>query len=260
MLPGGREIYNVDSKPVLARGVVYSIDEYRDIMLRVEPIVNDAQGKSVLQSTLTPLTSTGFSETHLDRLLTTEHEHEDWRIGEAIAEGYLVDHQHCTFPWPGGRDLKNPESSPAGCDLVGFQYDRDSVRFSFGEVKTSYEKKYPPGVVTSRHGLSEQLSDLKTLTSVKDALVRYLGYHSENSSWIQDYRVAATRYLMDDADVSLFGFLIRDVKSDEKDLRSRAKALAKDCPQKTSIELRALYMPNGKIKEFPNDIKKVAGS
>lgn len=255
--PTGTESYNVDSMPVLARGIEYSAKEYDVIINRVVPIVDDAEGKDILSSTLAPLALTGFSQANLTRLLTDKTGHEDWKIGEAIAEAYLVDHHHCVYPWPGGRDLKNPKSSPAGCDLVGFQYIKNSVRFSFGEVKTSFDAKYPPNVMTSRHGLSEQLSDLKSSPEVKDALVRYLGHHAVNAVWRKEYQIAAVRYLSDDGDISLYGFLIRDVVSDEKDLRARAKALAKGCTKATSIELRALYMPSGKIKSFSSDVAKV---
>ncbi|NRR05505.1 hypothetical protein HP570_25145 [Brevibacillus sp. RS1.1] len=257
-IPIGVESYNVDSKPVLARGIQYNLKEYDVIINRVIPIIDDAEGKDILSSTLAPLALTGFSQANLSRLLTEKTDHEDWKIGEAIAEAYLIDHHNCVYPWPGGRDLKNPKSSPAGCDLVGFHYMNNSVRFSFGEVKTSFEEKYPPNVMTSRHGLSEQLSDLKSSPVVKDALVKYLGFHAVNASWRSDYETAAGRYLSDDGDVSLYGFLIRDVISDEKDLRARAKALAKDCSKNTSIELRALYMPSGKIKCFSSDVAKVA--
>ncbi len=46
-------------------------------------------------------------------------------------------------------------------------------------------------------------------------------------------------------DVSLFGLLIRDVIPKREDLAGRTAALSEQCPAKTSIELRALYLPSG---------------
>jgi hypothetical protein len=112
----------------------------------------------------------------LGQILRSDRAVEAWRVGEAIAESYLVEHRHCEFRWPGGRDLKNPESSPAGTDLVGFQTDAaTSVRFSFGEVKTSNHAEYPPSLMYGRHGLKQQLEGLRDSHAVKDVLVKYLG-------------------------------------------------------------------------------------
>ena len=49
------------------------------------------------------------------------------------------------------------------------------------------------------------------------------------------------------ADVSLFGVLVRDVEPRAKDLNKRAKALGEGCPATTSIELRAIYLPENTI-------------
>ena len=61
------------------------------------------------------------------------------------------------------------------------------------------------------------------------------------------YRQAAARYLAKDSDLSLFGFLVRDVDPKSEDLASRTALLAKNCPPDTSIALRALYLPSGSI-------------
>lgn len=118
-----------------------------------------------------------------------------WRVGEALAEVYLIEHRQCEFPWPGGRDLKNPSASPAGTDLVGFYRYNDEVRFAFGEVKTSNHSDSPPSVVTGRHGLSEQLSDLRDSTDIKGNLVRYLGHHATRASWRPTFEAAVSRFL-----------------------------------------------------------------
>jgi hypothetical protein len=76
---------------------------------------------------------------------------EEWRVGEALAEAYLVAHRTCKFPWPDGRDARKAGSSLPGADLVGFQQHGGTDRFAFGEVKTSGEIRYPPGAMYVFH-------------------------------------------------------------------------------------------------------------
>jgi hypothetical protein len=139
----------------------------------VRAIIHDDAGVAEVEALLTGVATTEFAVTAVQQILRTTRQVEPWRVGEAIAEVYLVEHRHCEFPWPGGRDLKNPVSSPAGTDLVGFQLPAEaSVRFSFDEVKTSNHQNYPPSLVYGRHGLKQQLENLRDSTAVKDALVR----------------------------------------------------------------------------------------
>lgn len=259
MMPIGNEVYNVDNLSLLGRGLEYTEEHYNHAIKCVVPILKDTRGIAELNAQLSDLAATEFSNKNLERLLTVSSDYEDWRVGEAMAEAYLTDHLNCEFPWPGGRDLKNPNSSPTGCDLVGFQEKNSSIRFAFGEVKTSSQDQYPPTVVSSRHGLAEQIESLRKDTRIKDALVRYLGFHSVNTTWVDKYKAAAAEYLNDDCNISLFGFLIRDVPSNLLDLRAKARKLSLDCPSNTSIELRALYIPLDKIKNFSGDLAKLAG-
>ena len=119
----------------------------------------------------------------------------------------------------------------------------NAFRFAFGEVKTSEEEAWPPNVMYGRHGLKKQMEDLRDSRDVKDSLVGYLGHHAHGANWLPRYQSAATRYLANPADVSLFGVLIRDVEPKRQDLASRAGVLANGCPPETSIELRAMYLP-----------------
>jgi hypothetical protein len=257
----GKEIYNTDIPPVTARGISYT-DEELGAGLRgsVSSILWDDSGKSDLQAILSAVATTDFSDTSVKRILSQSPVVEDWRVGEGLAEIYLREHKNCEFPWPSGRDLKNPGASPAGTDLVGFQ-ETDAVvnahRFAFGEVKTSAQELWPPNVMDGRHGLQKQLEALRDATDVKDALVRYLGHHAGGARWLQRYQSAAARYLTDSSDVSLFGVLIRDVQPKADDLRKRAEVLAGNCPSQTNIELRALYLPKNSIKTLA---KRVIGT
>jgi hypothetical protein len=250
----GTQTYAADQPPVMARGYLFT-DAELDAMLAedVRPIVHDEAGAAELGALLAGVATTEFANQALGEVLNSAHDPEPWRVGEAIAEAYLVEHRHCEFPWLGGRDLKNPESSPAGTDLVGFQTQPppSSARFSFGEVKTSNHHEYPPSLMYGRHGLKQQLEGLRDDPAVKDALVRYLGLHSYGRPWLGRFRQAASRYIHDRSDVAIFGVLVRDVSPNPLDCSGRAARLAHECPALSAIELLALYLPADSIATLP---------
>lgn len=278
-IPRGTECYNADCSPVIARGLVYSEDELETALSGpVSVILRDDAGNEVVSELLTGVAETDFQKESVGRILSNERIPEDWRVGEAIAESYLNLHRACIFPWPAGRDKKNPESSPPGADLVGFQHTGQATRphrFAFGEVKTSSERRWPPQGMYGRHGMVQQLESLRDNKEVKDHLVKYLGhrilgagwrnhYNKEEASyilvvlgelylvWQNQYEEAAYRYLADPTDISLFGVLVRDVEPKASDLRNRAKTLARGCPEQTSIELTAIYLPENSISGIGN--------
>ncbi len=250
-IASGRECYNVDSSPVLARGRSYIEKEVGDALDGpVGSLIRDDTGHETVKELLIGLAETGFEKDNVNRILTHQRVPEDWRVGEAMAECHLRDHRACYFPWPAGRDQRNPDSSPAGADLVGFQQTAvkgQDFRFAFGEVKTSNEEKWPPQVMYGRHGLVQQLETLRDDVAAKDNLVKYLAHRAPGERWQEQYNVSAKRYLADSTDISLFGTLIRDVSPDASDLRTRARALAKGCPKRTSVELLAMYLPRNSI-------------
>lgn len=254
-MPIGEEVYCADSAPVIARGLSYT-DQHLDEMLHgvVKDILNDDAGTNDLKELISTVVSTDFEHDGLEELLTDNTKPENWRVGEAIAEGFVVGHGDCFFPWPTGRDLKNPNASPAGCDLTGFRPTGDDdlpYRFAFGEVKTSEQKAWPPNVVYGRHGLQKQLEGLRDDRKVKDALCCYLGHRAFGTEWLQKYKSAAKRYLQSDTeDVALYGVLLRDVEARPGDLSQRATTLSLSCPNKTAIELYALYLPRKSISEL----------
>ena len=247
----GTELYNADVPPVTARGVSIADTDLDDALRGpVLDILWDKSGTDDLRGVLAGLVATGFSEARVKRVLDNHPAPENWRVGEALAEAFLVEHRDCEFPWPSGRDLKNPAASPAGTDLVGFQRtttETDLYRFAFGEVKTSGEGRWPPGVMNGRHGMEKQLEDLRDRADMKDSLVKYLGHHALRASWLSCYKSATKRYLASPSDVSLFGILVRDVEAKPEDLSKRAADLAAGCPAGTSIELRGMYLPLNSI-------------
>lgn len=247
----GAEVYNADAPPVTARGIAYTETELVAALSgSVSHILWDDAGTVELEAILTSVATTDFADESVKRILSQNPVIANWRVGEALAEACLRADRNCEFPWPTGRDLKNPSASPAGTDLVGFQETEatdNSHRFAFGEVKTSAQKAWPPNVMDGRHGLQKQLEALRDSTSVKDALVRYLGHHAGGARWLPRYRSATVRYLANPADISLFGLLIRDVKPKAEDLQKRAAMLASHCPSQTTVELRAIYLPKDSI-------------
>lgn len=249
-IPPGKKEYTADTATVKAEGLSYSQEELTAALEnRIVGILRDDTGRAHIKETLQDVADTDFSTQKLEQILDRNPSIKDWQVGEAIAEAYLEDHKQCEFPWPSGRDIRNPNASPAGADLVGFRVQDKKIRFAFGEVKTSEEKKYPPQVVTGAHGLENQLKHLRDSRKDKDYLViLYLGYRSPGTTWEKSYRAATARYLNNPDNVSLFGILIRDIEPDKKDLKSSAIRLGNKCPEKTSIELYAIYLPEGSIQ------------
>jgi hypothetical protein len=214
----------------------------------VQAILKDPRGNQQLQQLLSSVVNTDFEQAGLQQLLADETVPSNWRVGEAIAEAFVADTGNCHFPWPTGRDLKNPQASPAGCDLTGFQLTNDdslSYRFAFGEVKTSEQLQSPPSVMKS---LGKQLYDLRDRHQIKDALCRYLGHHAVKTDWESQYKSAAARYLQSDAeDIAIYGVVVRDVAAQATDISGQARKLASDCPTKTAMVLYALYLPRNMI-------------
>ncbi|WP_138381167.1 hypothetical protein [Luteithermobacter gelatinilyticus] len=245
----GETVYNEGKAPCSGLGLTWSDDDLDAAMKGpVVAILFDDVGKADIEDILTGLAETEFEQEGLRRVLADPDDIEDWRIGEAIAETYLTDHRDCYFPWPDGRDERKRGSSLPGADLVGLHNDGQGNCLAFGEVKTSSEDKHPPGAMHGRTGLKQQLEDLRDNVSIRDDLVKYLGFRAKGAKWIHLFQQAAQRYLRNNSDVQLYGFLVRDVEPHKNDLRARVKKLAEDCPGGTRIELLALYLPKGRIE------------
>lgn len=247
--------YKMGSTPVTGYGFSYSEAEL-DIALSgpVAKVMYDDSGKADIKSLLSGLAETEFEKGEVERILSDNKPPEDWRVGEALAETYLVDQKDCFFPWPDGRDERKSGSSLPGADLVGFQSNGSDDFFAFGEVKTSTENKYPPGVMHGRTGLKQQLEDLKDDVKIKDDIFRYLGFRAQKSSWEDRFKRAAKNYIQSKTNVRVFGFLVRDVEPNQDDLRTRVTKLAKDQHADMVIELLALYLPQNSIKQLSNKI------
>ena len=237
--------YDTGTSAFIAHGFSYDDEQLGEILSGpVKEILQDTAGNDELQELLGSVVSTTFEQEGLRELLADETVPDNWRVGEAIAEAFVADKGDCVFPWPTGRDLKNPNASPAGCDLTGFQPVDDEelpYRFAFGEVKTSEHNQAPPSVMTS---LGSQLHGLRDSRQVKNALCRYLGHHAARADWEPMFKSAAKRYLSSSTtDVAVYGVLVRDTVPNASDISGCARALAANCPAQTDIEMYALYLP-----------------
>lgn len=240
--------YGLGTAPVTGCGIIWTIEELdKALEGPVAQVFFDDKGKDDLRRLLESVPNAGFNSSEVRRILEDTNEPEEWRVGEALAESYLVYHRSCMFPWPDGRDQRKSGSSLPGADLVGFQRDGESECFVFGEVKTSGEDKYPPRAMYGETGFKKQLEDLRDEVDIRNDLVKYLGHRAMKAPWKDRFKAASARYLADHRDVKLFGLLIRDVSPHENDIRARVNKLSKDCPPRMSIELIAIYLPLGSI-------------
>lgn len=247
--------YSLGSASVSGVGIGVSADELNAALAgSVANIVFDDSGTGAIGELLGGLADTEFARDNLNALLDEDPAPEDWRVGEAIAEHFLTQNRECHFPWPDGRDERKRRSSLPGADLVGFQRENGEDRFAFGEVKTSSHAAYPPGAVFGRHGLKQQMEDLRDKREIRDGLVRYLGHRAANSTWKDRYKTAGACYLKNTSDVRLHGILVRDVPPNQDDLRVRVQKLAVNCPPATVIELTAIYLTDGRIPTLANAV------
>ncbi len=247
--------YQLGAVPVSGCGFSYSADEL-DAALSgpVAEVVFDDSGKADIDVLLTGLAETDFEKGEVERILSDTKPPEDWRVGEALAESYLVHQRGCVFPCPDGRDERKSGSSLPGADLVGFQSNGSDDFFVFGEVKTSTENKHPPGAMYGRTGLKKQIEDIKDDVKIKDDLFRYLCHRAQTSDWEDTFRRAAKNYIQSKTNVRIFGFLVRDVEPNQDDLRVRVSKLTKSQHADMVIELLALYLPPNSIGSLSNTV------
>lgn len=240
--------YELGVHPVTGVGLsVPQVELDTALEAKVPAIVFDDAGTEEITALLNGLVDTEFDKENLTALLTSKHLPEDWRVGEALAENFLIESRECYFPWPDSRDERKSGSSLPGADLVGFLTENDEHRFAFGEVKTSAEANYPPGAAYGRHGLKQQMEDLRDNRKIREDLVLYLTHRALNAPWKERFCCAAKLFLKDSCNVRIFGILIRDVPPHVDDLRVRVTKLGDECPTQMVIELIAIYLPAGSI-------------
>ena len=248
-VPEGRKIYSHGVPPCSGVGLSWNPEDLESALAgSVAAFVFDDAGKANIENVLADLASTDFDEKDLMKAMPAPDKVEDWRVGEAIAVVYLSDHRLCLFPWPVAWDERAAGSSLPGADLVGIGSDDNGDCLVFGEVKTSSEARYPPSIMHGQSGLKRQLEDLAGRKSVRDQLLRYLLHRAKNAEWKSRLTQASARYLRDEHDLQIYGFMVRDVEPNKMDLKARIDAVAKIKAEHTRIEILALYLPVGCIE------------
>ena len=167
-----------------------------------------------------------------------------WVIGEAIAEAYLQNNCKIKWPWNMRYDLRIPNASLPGADLVGFIEDKNRTKFVFGEVKTSGVQKKPPSVMQGSSGLIQQVVRLANDPEVQWYLIRWLSVRTRGTKYEKTFKAAFDSFIDTDfRAMSLFGMLIRDTSPDQADLSSGGEKLAKLLYSPTDCQLVALHVP-----------------
>lgn len=251
-------MYKIGSEPCAGTGVRWTVADLDTALAdSVIGVLRDDGGSAIVSEILGPLGETEFATDQIARV-TSQSPTPSWRVGEAIAEAYLTDWRSCLFPWPMSRDARRSRASLPGADLVGFTTGKTGERFVFGEVKTSSQASYPPGVMYGSSGLRQQLEELQDSVGVREVLVRYLAVRSQHAPWRDRFLGAAMRYLADRSDVRLYGVLIRDVPPDSLDLQASVSLLASNCSGTMQVELLGIYLPEGRIDRLPQDVMPVS--
>ncbi len=252
-LARGEEVYTTGAPPCIGIGLKWSGEEYSTALQGpVAAVLFDDVGRGEAEEMLSEFTDTHFDQTRLNRIFSGSRHPKPWQVGEAIAEAWLVAHRNCYFPWSVKRDMRKQGSSLPGADLVGLHVDSHGNCIAFGEVKTSSEERYPPRNMYGDEGLRKQLKDIRDNTAVRDDLFRYLTHRAVQADWKERFQEAARRYIANQSDVRLFGFLVRDVSPNEMDLKGIVRDIGRNCPDSMIIEIFGLYIQGARMSNAGN--------
>ena len=223
--------------------------------------VRDLDVQESFEDELQAVATTGVGTEFLARFLEAAPAHEEaWEIGEALAETILAEDANRTvvWPWHGRRDRRTPRTSLPGADLVGFGRDARGFVLLFGEVKTSSDARVPPRVMLGPGGMTWQLENNATQLDVQHVLLRWLRLRCLTPEHVAMYREAVGRYIDSSGkDLLLVGVLLRDTRSDENDIASRARRLAGVIENPARVEITAWYLPVA-ISDWPTVLGEVA--
>lgn len=235
-MSSGKVIYK-DNKTLSLLGISFDSDQLQRSISEVKKNCFDTRGQDDFNDFVNSISDTGFNALTMNNLQITS-----WQVGEGLAETYLTNHFSCHFPWSSNRDLKNPNSSLTGADLVGFYQGK----FAFGEVKTSSEERCPPQVTFKKQdGLNTQLNKLCNDKDLQKTLIQYLFHRLQDD---KNYKDALKEYLKDDNNFNIFGVLVRDTTPNIEDWRYLQNNLN---PHNTKrIFLIALYLPKEGIDQL----------
>jgi hypothetical protein len=239
--------YEREDQQVTWQGVSFSEEDGFDAFITddVASRLHDEEGAQELETHLRSLATTGFARENLSQILESEiPEIRDWAVGEAMAEAYLMRQYDVTWPWNMERDKRTPKASLPGADLVGFETDSENVRLVLGEVKTSSEEKFPPGVMNGRSGMKHQIDKLAANLSIIYQLIKWLWPRCKGNTHETSFNKAVGFFIRSgNKAIALFGILIRDTEPNELDLRARGVALACTLEEPSTCQLIALHPP-----------------
>ena len=242
---------NIEFENRYYKGFQLSVEEVDGLLQNeIKKNLLDTEQRESLSDVLKALPiDTGFemSDSLLLDIQSLENEKinvPNWRIGEAMAEVVLEKEFQCRFHWNELRDARNPQGNKTGADLVGFIELEGQVLFLFGEVKTSSEiNNRPPQVMTKSDGIENQLNDLYKNREKRLILISYLQSKAnilpDGHQFKIDFSEAIRNYYKK---YQLIGILIRDVVSDEADLRKSYERLKTQILNPQGLSLLALYV------------------
>lgn len=214
---------------------------------KIRSTLLDTRGTLAIVDALATLSGTEFSDVELRRILTPPGPFEDWRVGEAAAEAYLMDESACTFPWRQRRDQKNPKASPAGVDLVGFVKEGDTVSFAFAEVKTPLVSATLKSAMSGSSGLISQLKRVLNDLGLRSSLITYLGHRAVNAPWLPDFQAALARFFRSPHRILVSGVVVRESNQDGGAIETGLAAIEKHRNPETRLELHRLIFPLGSL-------------
>ena len=248
MIEAAQQVYAGEQAIVRWEGVqVQDLNQFRLYLSgNVKPRLEDHAGRDELLAEIRGLGSTGFGIAHLEDLIENESvEVKDWEVGEALAECILSDKYDVIWPWNMMRDSRNPLASDQGADLVGFIEIDGQVRFLFGEVKVSHDTGTPPGVMSGKSGMIQQLERLAEEPHLHGQLITWLYHRCKHDYDLMEKYKAALAFHGDNESKGtyLFGVLLRDTSPQQDDLRTRGTALGNSLVEPTSGKLDAWYLP-----------------
>lgn len=263
MVSAGTPVYTCEYGSCKGGGYSWSQSELDDALASdVGALVRDDPGTQECLDIFTNGATTNFSMDMLKSLFNVDDNViKDWQVGEGIACAYLHDHRSCDIPWCNQRDLRTPSGSLPGVDICGIRTDNGSDQLFVCEVKTSTEQAYPPQVASANPhhgGLAAQVKDLRDNELLQRTIIRYLVCRAKEEPWRTRIRCAVGRYLTRNSDIGIYGFMVRDVTPDKKDLEKRVKDVSADT-NGTDIEFLALYLPLGKIATLATSIRRTGG-
>ena len=221
------------------------------LMGPVRERLEDTVHSRSFEDDLRGLVTTGMAADALTQVLSATVAHEDWQVGEALAECLVEDIEGAVWPWNAERDKRTPKASLPGADMIGFVRAEGRVFLLLGETKTSSDEQSPPNVMNGRSGMAQQLDRLAMEIRIHHSLLKWLHARCKGTEYWTLFQEAVQHYLSSGGKaLVLYGLLMRDTRPAEADLTRRAAGLAGKVALPTKVSLQAWYLPSP-IQDWP---------